>query len=184
MKQPSLSHFGLLVAYVLPGFIVLAGLAPVFPAVANWLQPVDQGDLGIGPPVYALMAATALGLILTCFRWVILDHVHAYSGVRRPTWDDRQLHDVLGGFDYLVQNHFRYYEFFGNAMVAGLFAYAVNRAAGSLPFLGPGTDLGMILITCVLFAASRDALGKYYSRTSRLIGQVSEKPRRPSDVRK
>src|SRR4051794_17410091 len=182
VPQKTASHFGIVVAYVLPGFIVLAGLAPVFPAVARWLQPVDQGGLGVGPPLYALMAATALGLILTCFRWLLLDHVHAWTGVRRPVWDDRQLHDVLGGFDYLVQNHFRYYEFFGNALVAGVFTYALNRAFGTLPFLGLGTDLAMILIALVLFAASRDALAKYYSRTSRLIGQVAEKARRSPDV--
>jgi hypothetical protein len=146
------------------------------------LQPVDQGDLGIGPPFYAFMAATALGLILSCFRWVLLDHVHAWTGIKRPVWDDRQLHDLLGGFDYLVQNHFRYYEFFGNALIAGLFSYALNRAFGTLPYLGPGTDLGMVVLTLVLFAASRDALAKYFSRTSRLIGQGTDKSRRSPSV--
>src|SRR5690348_7056720 len=109
MKGTSSRQFGLIVAYVLPGFIALAGLAPLFPAVGRWLRPVSTGDLGLAPPLYAVLGATAVGSILSCFRWLLVDHVHEWTGVRRPTWDDSQLEQVLGGFDYLVQSHFRYY---------------------------------------------------------------------------
>lgn len=102
MQDKSLSQFGLLVAYVLPGFIALVGIAPLFPIVGRWLQPVTQGDLGLGPPVYAVLGATAAGLILSCFRWLLLDNLHHLLGVQRPILDDRQLAERLGGFDYLV----------------------------------------------------------------------------------
>jgi hypothetical protein len=46
---------------------------------------------------------------------------------------------------------------------------------GTLSFLGLGTDLGVLIVSAVLFSASRDALAKYYSRTGRLLGQVAEK---------
>jgi hypothetical protein len=85
------------------------------------------------------------------------------------------LENVLEGFDYLVQNHFRYYEFCSNTLIALLLAYGLNRFAGTLPFLGVGTDLGMLVLLAVLFAASRDALAKYYTRTGRLVGHVAEK---------
>jgi hypothetical protein len=178
VSEKSFSHFGLLVAYVLPGFIAVAGMAPIFPTVARWLRPVDQGDFGLGPPVYALLGATAVGLILSCFRWVLIDHIHQWMGVTPPVWDDSQLPQRLGGFDYLVQNHFRYYEFTANTLLAVIGAYSVNRVLGTLPFLGLGTDLGMLILCIVLFAASRDALAKYYVRTGRLIGPIAEKESR------
>jgi len=159
-----------MIAYVLPGFIALAGMAPLFPAVARWLRPVAQGDLGLGPPLYAVLAATAIGLIVSCFRWILVDHLHHWMGVRRPVWDDSQLDQVLGGFDYLVQSHFRYYEFCGNTLLAALWSYGLNRALGTLPYLDPGTDVGVAVVSLVLFIASRDALTNYYTRTSRLIG--------------
>src|SRR5258706_14721849 len=107
MTEITTKQFGLLVAYVLPGFIGLTGLAPVLPVISRWLFPADHVGLDLAPPVYALMAATALGLILTAFRWMILDRAHSWMGVKRPVWDDRQLSQELSGFDYLVQNHFR-----------------------------------------------------------------------------
>jgi hypothetical protein len=127
------------------------------------LQPTSQGDLGIGPPVYALLGPTAVGLILSCFRWVLIDDIHQSMGVTPPEWDDGQLSQRLGGFDYLVQNHFRYYEFTANTLLAVIGAYAVNRVFGTLPFLGLGTDVGMLFLVLVLFAASRDTLRKYFN---------------------
>jgi hypothetical protein len=166
-------QFGLMIAYVLPGFIGLAGLAPLFPGIARWLRPIGGGgDLGLGAPVYALLAATAAGLILSCFRWALLDQIHQRTGVTRPRWDDSQLESVLGGFDYLVQSHFRYYEFCGNTLVALLVAYGLNRALGTLSLLGTGTDVAVLLMLAVMFAASRDALSKYYRRTELLIGEI------------
>lgn len=174
--MPGTSHrqFGLLIAYVLPGFIGLVGLAPVFPAVAQWLRPVSAGefDLGLGPPLYAILGATALGLLLDSARWMSIDRIHHWMGVRRPAWEDSQLDRVLGAFDYLVQNHYRYYAFNGNTLLAALFAYVVNRAAGTLPFLGLSTDVGMVLLLAVLFVASRSALINYFARTSRLVGRA------------
>src|SRR5262249_37316445 len=119
------------------------------------------------------LAATALGLILSCFRWISLDQFHRLTGVLRPEWDDRQLDRVLPGFDYLVQNHFRYYEFTGNSFLAIAVAYVLNRELGTLRILGSANDLIVILLLLVLFVASRDALQKYYTRTRQLIGSLS-----------
>src|SRR3954471_14139508 len=118
MADISSKQFGFLIGYLLPGFIGLAGMAPLFPAVARWLRPVNSGNFGLGPPLYAVLGAMTLGLILSCLRWVVLDHVHQWTGVRPPVWDDSRLEQALSGFDYLVQNHFRYYEWSANTLLA------------------------------------------------------------------
>lgn len=178
MSDQRFNHFGIVIAYVIPGFVALAGMTPLFPTVARWLRPVEQGDLGFGPPIYALLAATACGLILSCFRWLILDqHLHRWTGLRAPVWDDRYLSERLSGFSYLVENHFAFHLFAGNTLLAILMTYCLNRGFRTVAFLGWGTDLGMIILCLVLFTASRDALAKYFARTSRLIGSVAEKNR-------
>ena len=45
----------------------------IVPAVGIWLQPDATGNPGLGPSIYALVAATALGLVVSCFRWLIVD---------------------------------------------------------------------------------------------------------------
>ncbi|MGD0769939.1 MAG: hypothetical protein ABSB42_17275 [Tepidisphaeraceae bacterium] len=170
MPETSSRQFGLIVAYLIPGFVGLAGLSPLIPLVGEWLRPVNQGELGLGPPIYALLGATAVGMIVSCFRWCVLDQIHQWTGVKRPQWDDSQLAKALGGFDYLVQNHFRYYEFASNTLIATLWAYGVNRYLKTVSFLGACTDLGMLILSIVLFAASRDALAKYYNGARQLLG--------------
>ena len=173
--DPSPRQFGLIVAYLLPGFVGLVGFVPLVPAIGQWLQPVSQGDMGFGPPIYALMAATVVGKVISCFRWVLVDQLHHRMGIKPPQWEDRRLDELLGGFDYLVQNHFRYYEFSAGMLIASLWAYLVNRIMQTSPILGTGTDLGMVILIAVLFVSSRDAMQKYYSRSQRLLGQIAEK---------
>jgi hypothetical protein len=168
-------HFGLIIAYLLPGFIGLAGFAPLVPAVAIWLQPVGQGEAGFGPPMYAVMGAGTLGMVLSCYRWVIIDTIHRRTGIVAPQWDDARLDERLEAFDYLVESHYRYYQFYANTIIAVLWAYPVHRFMKTSPLLGMGTDLGVLILCAVLFAGSRDALAKYYIRTSRLVGLVAEK---------
>lgn len=169
-------QFGLIVAYLLPGFIgLLAGIAPLVPAVAGWLTPVDQGDAGFGPPVYALLAATAVGMIVSCFRWLIVDHVLLWTGIKPPKWNFQGLDERLHAFNYLVENHYRYYQHYAGTFVAVLFAYLLNRLVGTSPLLGLGTDLATLILCAVLFLSSRDSLKKYYDRVSDLIGPIPEK---------
>ena len=175
MSQPSPFQFGLIVAYLLPGFVGLVGLAPLVPLVAQWLQPVHDGVLGFGPTLYTLLAATTISQITNCFRWILLDQVHSWSGLKPRTSDFSKLQNRIDGFDYLVQNHYRYYQFAGNMLLAVIWTYGVNRYLKTSPFLGLGTDLGVALLVLVLFAASRDALSKYYHRTDSLLGKSAEK---------
>jgi len=131
--------------------------------------------LDLGAPIYALMAAMTFGMILSCCRWLIVDRLHHRTCVRLPEWNDSRLDDRLDAFDYLVEVHYRYYQFYANTLVAIVWAYGVNRFTRTLPLLGVGTDLAALILCFVLFVGSRDALTKYYTRTSRLLGPIAEK---------
>jgi hypothetical protein len=175
MTQGPPWQFGLILAYLVPGFVGLAGLAPLVPAVARWLTLSPPNSLDLGPTFYSVLAATAIGMILSCFRWLLIDRIHLSTGLKRPNWNDESLHGKLASFDYLVQNHFRYYEFCGNTLLAVTWAYGVNRILGTSRIFGIGTDLAVLMILIVLFVASRDALANYYTRTALLLGEVAEK---------
>src|SRR5437773_797465 len=83
--------------------------APLVSLVAAWLRPGSYAEASLGPPVYAILAATTIGMIVSCFRWLIIDHIHYATGLRPAAWDDSRLADRLGAFNYLVESHYRYY---------------------------------------------------------------------------
>lgn len=171
----SSNQFGLMVAYLLPGFIGLAGIAPLVPLVARWLQPGTYAEASLGPPIYAILAATTIGMILSCFRWLLIDHIHQWTGVAPPVWDDSRLEERLVAFNYLVESHYRYYQFVANSLLAIIWAYGINRWLGTSPLLNVYSDLGVLMLCAALFVASRDALSKYFDRTSRLVGRTIRK---------
>jgi hypothetical protein len=175
MKTVSNNQFGLIVAYLLPGFIGLAGIAPFVPTVTAWLHSGSQAEASLGPPLYAILAAMTVGMVTSCFRWLIIDRLLGWTGVVQPIWDDSRLEQHLAAFHYLVESHYRYYQFVANTLVAVVWAYAVNRALRTSPVLGIGADLGVFVLCVTLFAAARDALTKYYARTDRLIGRTEHR---------
>jgi hypothetical protein len=78
-------QFGLMVAYLLPGFIGLGGVALLVPSVAHWLEPLANQSVAdsLGAPVYAVLSAFAMGMVLSCFRWIIIDHIHHWTGIKK-----------------------------------------------------------------------------------------------------
>src|SRR4051812_654993 len=108
MNTFSTNQFGLTVAYLLPGFVVLAGIAPFAPVVAAWLQPLNQAEASLGAPLYAVLAGITIGMIVSCLRWILIDHFHHWTGLTPPRWDDNRLPERIEAFNYIVEQHFRY----------------------------------------------------------------------------
>jgi hypothetical protein len=163
-------QFGLLIAYLLPGFIALAGSAPLSPTVAGWLR-ADQ-TAPFGAPLYVLLAATAAGMIVSCFRWIVIDRLVALTGVRATPFNTRALEASPAAFNYLVEQHYRFHQFYGNTIIAVVWTYGVYRWLGT-PSVRLGMDIAMLILCAVLFAGSRDALEEYRERSSQLAGPIS-----------
>jgi hypothetical protein len=126
---------------------------------------------------YLTLASVAAGMTASVVRWAVLDSVHARTGLRQPQWDDSFLARRLSAFDYLVENHYRYYQFYGNSAVALVFAYASWRCSdGSVGVPAGSIEAALVLLEVVFIAGSRDALRKYFQRSSALLGvEESEK---------
>lgn len=170
MSETTSRHFGLIIAYLLPGFVALAGIAPLAPVVAGWLIAAQTASLGT--PLYTVLAATAAGMVVSCFRWLIVDQIHALTGLGAPAFNARALEQRPAAFAYLVESHYRYYQHYANLLIAVVWAYSIHRGLGTSPILGIGTDISVFVLCAALFAGSRDALLKYRNRSRRLIGET------------
>jgi hypothetical protein len=160
--ENSLTNFGLLIAYVLPGFTALEGFPLIAPTRTAWGTSGDPN-----PTLTAFLSGTvmalAAGLTVSKVRWLVLDSFHHRTGLARPVRDFARLETNVAAFDYLVLAHYRYYKFYANMVVALVWAYATQGYALGLR--------GVLYwpLAWLFFFASRDALRKYYDRTGSLL---------------
>lgn len=176
MTDLNTRNFGLIIAYLLPGFVALCGLATISPFVRDWLLGASIQGPTVGGFLYVLLASVAAGMTLAALRWAILDSIHHATGIKRPNWNDAALENRLAAFQYVVENHYMYYQFYGNTLIAILFSYLIWRFNESRTFSELIVfDLATLAIQCVFAAGSRDALRRYYQRTANLLGNHERK---------
>lgn len=171
MKEISFSNFGLLIAFLLPGFTALWGMSYSSETIRQWLSATDATTPTVGGFMYATLASIAAGVTVSTVRWAIIDTIHGWTGLPQPHWDFAHLQDNVEAYNVLNEVHYNFYQFHGNMLVALVFAYLARRIHSGF-FVTPigWTDLGILALSAILFAGSRDTLRKYYSRVSRLLG--------------
>ncbi len=178
----SQKNFGLLIAYVLPGFVTLWGVSCFSDTVRSWITSSQTGAPTVAGFLYVTLASVATGLIASTVRWAVVDSFHHITGLKPPAWEFAKLEERLGGFLVLVEAHYRYYQFYANMFVAVAFTYAVKLLSNGRSLCSVGwSDLGFAVIQLILLAGSRDTLRKYYSRMERLLGTFSTEERSASD---
>src|SRR6516164_6177772 len=96
-QEASQSNFGLLIAYVIPGFTALRGL-PLVPALVPGL--VDNGsDITLAGFLYGTVEAITAGLTVSAVRWLVIDTIHHRTGMRPPQWNFAELGKSVAAFE-------------------------------------------------------------------------------------
>ncbi len=162
-------QFGILIAYVIPGFIVVNGLAYHWPTVATWLATGDQPS--VGGFLYVTLASTACGLSTSTLRWLLIDTLLHRTGVQKAQWRLSELREQLPAFEMFVIYTYRYYRFHANCVVA-LPAWFVLRSLHDQT-IHIRWLVGLVLAEAVLLVGARDTLKKYYARTNEVLREQS-----------
>jgi len=171
MKDLTDKNFGLIIAFLLPGFLFLWGLSYTSDEVASWLANAGLKDAPtIGGFLYSTLASLSLGLLISAVRWAVVDHIHYCTGVRDHGMNFANLKDKdrFAAFQGAVENHYRYYQYYANTLIAIMAAFAIHVfAAHRKPGL---TAWVVVILACIaLFWGSRDALKKYYDRAGQIL---------------
>lgn len=133
----------------------------------------------IGGFFYLLLSATGTGLTASCVRWLTIEPLHHATGLRPPAWNFSQLADRTDAYHLLIEIHYKYYQFYGNSVVAVLFAYSAWRLAQpteSAPLGWP--ELVSLALVIIFFAGSRDSLKRYYQRAGELLEAEKSSPKK------
>lgn len=167
MGDVSSHNFGLLIAYIVPGFVVLLGISCHSETVRLWLGADPSANQTIGGFLHSTVAAVGAGMLINAVRWHTVDLLHHLTGVPKKNWDYSQLPERIDAFRFLVGNQFRYYEFYSNTFVASAIAFtAWAITQKSVPAW---------LVICflsgeiVLWSASRRTLSHYLCRTESFL---------------
>ena len=172
-----MKNFGVLIAFLLPGLVTLLGIAPYSATVRSWFGTPATAAPTVGGFLYVTLAAIGLGMTTSVIRWLVLDWLHHHTGIRPPEWDFSGLQDNLDGFMALVENHYRYYQFYGNMLVAQVITAIGYAVRPTLPSEESRLVLPIILgLTALFYVASRDTLAKYYDRAGTLL-RAAQTPR-------
>lgn len=90
MKDVSTGNFGLLIAFVLPGFIVLWGASYFSATVRLWLSTADATPT-VGGFMFGTLASVAAGVTVSTVRWLVIDKIRDWTGIRQPPWNFSRL---------------------------------------------------------------------------------------------
>lgn len=177
MQTVSKDTFGPLVAYLIPGVTILAGLSYHSVRLRLWFGAYEPT---IGGFLYLTLAAIAAGMTVSAIRWAVVDTLHAKTGLKLPPLDFARLGENVNAFTLLIEIHYRHYQFYANMLVATAIAYVSYRIAVGV-FRGPWwIDCGFVVLEGVFFATSRDTLGKYYARSRQVLGDAGTASRSDS----
>lgn len=165
-------NFGVVIAFWLPGFVLLWGLTYSFPEVSKFLPKSTETEAPtVGGFLYVTLASLAVGLMVSAVRWMLVDiFLHDVTRVKRPNIDFGKLteKDAYLAFQGIVENHYRYYQYYANtlvALVAAFFTYLIVHGVNQVSwFLWTA-----FIISCFsLSLASRDCLVKYCTRAEQI----------------
>lgn len=173
MRDPTPQAFGLLIAFVAPGVVVLWGACFLAPSLRTLLlMPADAGAT-IAGMLFASIGAVSCGVTVSAVRWAVIDRLHAWSGLPPPAWNFARLASHARAYELLTEIHYRYYQFYANMLVAIAFAVGSVALSNARPDFDAWTGAGFAAIAVILFFGSRDSLKKYYTRVSAVLGDVS-----------
>lgn len=161
--------FGLVIAYLLPGFTVLWALTYLTDALDPWFGQLPVSPPTVGGFLYVTVASIGAGITISTVRWLIIDSLHRWTGLRTPQWDFSLLRDSVAAFGMIVDHQYRYYQFYSNSLVALAVVFIARRWALGLWTTWGLMDFGLLALEVVFFLGSRDTLRRYYTRAGQLL---------------
>ena len=165
MRDVTTTNFGLLIAYVIPGFVTLLGVSAFSPTVGSWISGGEDVP-SIGGFLYGTIASVGAGLTVSTIRWLVIDWLLHRTGIDQPDWDFTLLPERVQAFDVLIEIHYRYYQWYGNMIVALLSLSLLRTIALGWNWSG---CLAILAMVALFYAGARDTLEKYYRRVEGVL---------------
>ncbi len=162
MKDISATSFGYLIAFLLPGIFGLYALSRWFPEINTSLQPILKADATVGPSLVFLAIAVGVGVCISGVRYFAFEKAIFRRGpLPKGTYQGMSAEE-LTLHKAIVDEHYRYHQFYGGCAVASLILYAGwIRAWHHSLCQSIGWTLGFAALELLLMASACDSFKKY-----------------------
>lgn len=170
MQDVTRDNFGLLIAYILPGFAALWGISDFSPTVRAWVGFSADQSPTVGGFLYVTVAAVGVGMVVSTVRWLVVDRIHHLTGIPLPKWDFTQLQNNLAAFDLLVDSHYRFYQFHANMFVAVAFTF-FGQVVATHGHITAILAAAVLFTESTLWIGSRDTFRKYNERSIAVLSR-------------
>ena len=166
-------NFGLVIAYLIPGFAATYALAPHVKAIDALLGGSERVP-SANAVVPLILMAVAVGIIINAISDVVIRPVIHRTGVEEPKKVDTEKLTSEGRrrYDRMIENHFRYHQFFSNMLVSVLLLSPVWLLWPLHNNILRNASLPIVVVA--LFLTARKALVHFYDGRKTLSDEVSK----------
>ncbi|HEY3569226.1 MAG TPA: hypothetical protein VGP73_14945 [Thermoanaerobaculia bacterium] len=164
--KPDNLDFGVIIAFVAPGFITFQAISYHMPTAKAWMDAASNQEQSVGIFLFVLLASLALGVVISGIRALMIDKLLRTRLLRSLSvpelnLDWSKVNEAKLPILLTIRNgHYRYYQFYSNTAVA-LSLWALSRSVAG----GPGLNCykwGILVVTViVLIESARGALEGY-----------------------
>jgi hypothetical protein len=180
VNQISTNNFGIVIAFIIPGIILLLGLAGVVPAIETLLWAnADSTAPSVVGAIYLLIVSIGLGVLISGLRYFTIDTLLRWSsgrykiGCKLPAISYANLAGKQAEYTGLIENYYKFYQFYANSLVALIITFVLIATTENKIFDFPSdtsypyfTDL---FISGLLFFSANDSFKKYCKNTEELL---------------
>ena len=172
MKDVTSTSFGYVIAFLLPGLVGLYGLGCWSETIHGLLQPAFSATATVGPSLILLLGALAIGLCIGALRCFLFEKACCRKH-QFPEDMFKQLckENRLTSFRAVVDEHYRYHQFYGGCFVALIVLYVgwIWRSYSVLDSEVVLLTIGFISLEVLLFVTAVDAYKKYIDRGKTIV---------------
>lgn len=170
------ANFGIIIAFLAPGFILLCGASYHVRMIQEWLKAGETGAPTVGGFLYVTLGSIAAGVAVSAFRWLMLDFILCtIFKCKDQELNFKHLSGKQDAFNLINEHHYRYYQYYANMLIAILITYIsrfIARCFQSQDLLNQREIFFfavILIIEVVLGIGSWDARRKFYERAKVIL---------------
>lgn len=178
--------FGLIIAFLIPGFVGLwAGAGVVDDPLGRWFELAETADSQAGVILFLVAAAIGTGVLISASRWIVLEVIlfgllgflfkKRLGDLTRPRLDYSGLdaEPKTRALEALVENFYRYHLFYGNMLIAVALAFGRWSKDSGIGWWDDPTKIFYVVELVLLFGAG-SSLRRYHRGAVQLLGEEDD----------